>query len=93
MARNKNVVRPVVKQISLDEATVGEVELLLFSSIENKVPYGAWSRLVTELLQQMLRRKQANNELRQDLRVIYGDAQAQVARLKVELTKHGYSFE
>lgn len=56
MARTKDPFRqPCVKQISLDAQTVAEVELRLYSEVEGRVPYGSWTKLVTNLLQEWLK--------------------------------------
>ena len=54
MARQKKVDRPVEKSISIPSSIHNRVELLLVSPLEGKVPHGAWSGLVTQLLKQYL---------------------------------------
>ena len=49
------VQRPVEKTVSLPVAVVMEVDLYLFSELEGKVPHGAWSRLVTRLLEDYIK--------------------------------------
>jgi hypothetical protein len=49
-----NVIPPVEKKLSLPSNLVADVELQLFSELEGRVPHGAWSRLITGLLQQWL---------------------------------------
>lgn len=55
MAKPKKIIRPVMKNVSLPEDLVAEVDLLLYSELEGRVPFGAWSRLVEGLLRGELR--------------------------------------
>ena len=58
MARPKLTVRPREKTISLPEPLVEEVDRILHSELEGRVPHGEWSRYVSELiLQDLLKRK------------------------------------
>lgn len=50
MARPRKTDRPVEKSISMRASLVAEVDLHLFSELEGKVPFGAWSKLVEQLL-------------------------------------------
>lgn len=52
------VIRPVEKKISIPEDVVAQIDVLMWSELEGKVPFGAWSRLVTELLREHLARQQ-----------------------------------
>lgn len=56
MPRPKRTIRPIEKTISLPETLVAQVELALWSELEQKVPFGAWSRLVEQLLRDHLSR-------------------------------------
>ena len=55
MPRPKKTLRPVYKNISLPEDLVAQVELSLWSELEQRVPFGAWSGLVQQLLWEHLR--------------------------------------
>lgn len=48
------VIRPKEKSISLPEDVVARIDLELYSELEQKVPHGAWSRLVEKLLREHL---------------------------------------
>lgn len=50
MARPKRTVRPINKKISLPETMVFEVDLLLLSELEGKLPHAAWSNYVQGLI-------------------------------------------
>lgn len=50
MPKPKRTLRPVEKSISLPEDLVAKVDLLLYSEFEQRVPHGAWARLVNGLL-------------------------------------------
>lgn len=50
MPRVKRVDRPVRLEITLPESVSAAVELELFSDIEGRVPYGARSKLIEQLL-------------------------------------------
>ncbi len=54
MPRVKRVDRPVRLEITLPESVSAAVELELFSDIEGRVPYGARSKLLEQLLRQWL---------------------------------------
>jgi hypothetical protein len=54
MPKPAKVDRPTMKNLSLPESLVSRVELELFSDVEQRVPMGAWQRLVVELLQKWL---------------------------------------
>lgn len=54
MPRVKRVDRPVRLEITLPESVSAAVELELFSDIEGRVPYGARSKLIEQLLRSWL---------------------------------------
>jgi len=54
MARPKRVERSIQKTISFPEELVGRVDLLLFSEVEQKVPFGAWQAYLVRLIKQDL---------------------------------------
>lgn len=55
MPRPKRVDRPVRRHIQIPESVIAEVEILLFSELEGRVPHGAWSGLVDRLLRDWLK--------------------------------------
>ena len=59
MPRPRKTDRPVEKNLSLSSSLVARVELELFSELEGKVPFGAWQRYVTKLIEDDLARKHA----------------------------------
>lgn len=61
--RVKNPVKNVERKIQLPEQLDAELQLLLFSELEQRVPYGALTRLVVPLLEEFLRKYK---ESRQD---------------------------
>lgn len=62
MPRPKRVLRPVYKNISLPENLVAQVELSLWSELEQRVPFGAWSGLVQQLLWEHLKAQEQVGE-------------------------------
>ena len=66
MPKPKQVDRPIEKTLSLPTSVVTRVELELYSSLEGKVPHGAWSKLVTQLLREHFARIDAANGRVQD---------------------------
>lgn len=56
MGRPRKTIRPVEKNISLPEDLVAKVDLMLFSALEGRVPHGAWSRYISELIQKDLKK-------------------------------------
>lgn len=65
MPRPKKVNRPVEKSISLPETLCAQVDLMLWSELEERVPHGAWARYVRGLLEQdQLRRAQGQHAVR-----------------------------
>lgn len=57
MAKTKRTIRPIEKNISIPENIVAEVNLHLYSELEKKIPFAAWSKLVSSLLRQWLEEK------------------------------------
>jgi hypothetical protein len=58
MSRPKSIIRPIEKRVNLPEDLVARVELELYSELEQRVPFGAWSQLVQRLLREHLQRGQ-----------------------------------
>ena len=51
MARPRKTDRPVEKNISLPGSLVTRVELELWSDLEGKIPFGAWQRYISGLIE------------------------------------------
>lgn len=56
MPKPKSLDPGVSKNISIPQSVVEQVDALLYSQIESRVPHGAYSRLVTMLLRDWLGR-------------------------------------
>lgn len=54
MPRQPNTIRPASKNLQLPCDIVAQVDMHLWSDLEGRVPHGAWSRLVTSLLNDYL---------------------------------------
>jgi hypothetical protein len=54
MSKPRKTLRPVRKSIHLPEDIVAQVDLQLFSELEGKVPFAAWSMLLERLLREHL---------------------------------------
>ena len=54
MPKPKAIDPGISKNISIPESVVAQVDALLFSHTEARVPHGAYSRLITMLLRQWL---------------------------------------
>jgi hypothetical protein len=54
MPKPQKVDRPVEKHVNLPRSLTTKIDLLLFSELEGRVPFGAWSRLVEQLLKDYL---------------------------------------
>jgi hypothetical protein len=54
MSRQKSVVDRRLKNLSLDASLIDKVDLHLFSELENRVPHGAWQKLMEGLIRQWL---------------------------------------
>ena len=50
MPRPRLAIRPVEKNLSLPQDLVTQVDLELWSDVEGKVPFGAWSQYVEGLI-------------------------------------------
>lgn len=98
MARPASINKPIEKKLSLDAELVAKVELALFSDLEGRVPYGAWSGLIEQLLREHFNRAERQRALAEALQVasISGDAEAAHgtadAMLVSELEALGYDL-
>jgi hypothetical protein len=50
MPKPRRTDRPVEKSINLPQTLCAQVDLLLYSELEGRVPFGAWSKLIEQLL-------------------------------------------
>ncbi len=78
MARPASINKPIEKKLSLDAELVARVELALFSDLEGRVPYGAWSGLIEQLLREYFGRAERQRALGEALQtaMISGDPEA-----------------
>ena len=51
MPKPRRVDRPIEKSINLPVSLCTKIDLLLYSELEGRVPHGAWSKLVAQLLE------------------------------------------
>jgi hypothetical protein len=51
MPRPRRTDRPVEKSISLPQSLCTQVDLILWSDLEQRVPHGAWASLIQSLLE------------------------------------------
>ena len=58
MPRPKAVNPKLEKKLHLDAELVAKAELQLFSDLEGRVPYGAWSGYIEQLMREAQQRKQ-----------------------------------
>ena len=62
MGRPKNTIPCIEKNISIPAPLAARVDLVLFSELEGRVPHGAWSRYVSQLiLSDLIKKKEAKN--------------------------------
>lgn len=54
MPRPSKAIKPTEKNISLPSDLVARVDLVLYSDLEHRVPFGAWSKLMEALLMRWL---------------------------------------
>lgn len=98
MARPKSVNRPIEKKLSLDPDLVAKTELLLFSDLEGRVPYGAWSGLIEQLLREYFGRAERQRALVEGLLVAMLNSDTEAAHstadalLASELEALGYDL-
>ena len=61
MPRPRKAIRPIAKTISLPEDLVAQVDLILFSEVEGKVPFAAWQKYIENLIRADLARRSKEN--------------------------------
>lgn len=59
MPRHPKADKPVEKTINIPTSVCTKVDLILFSELEMRVPHGAWSRYICNLIDQDLARRQS----------------------------------
>jgi len=57
MSRPKGITRRISKNISLPEDIVARMELELFSEVDGRIPIGAQSQLIEQLLRDYFNKK------------------------------------
>ena len=62
MPRPKKIDRPVPKTLHLPESLVAQVDLLLFSEVEGRVPMGAWQKYLSSLILQDLEKRNVQGQ-------------------------------
>lgn len=68
MPRPKAVNPKLEKKLHLDAELVAKAELQLFSDLEGRVPYGAWSGYIEQLMREAQQRQQRAEALAKALR-------------------------
>ena len=56
MPRRKSITASIEKTVCLRPDLVAQVDLLLYSELEGKVPFGSWKRFIEEAIQEKLQR-------------------------------------
>lgn len=100
MPRPKSANPKITKHIPIDPDLCAKAELQLFSDLEGRVPYGAWSGLIEGLLRQYLaapRRQQTLVKELDELKMLatldHERAHSEAAKLLVaELEALGYDL-
>lgn len=59
MPRSPNILRPSKLTMNLPEDIRARLDLHLFSSVEGRVPHGAYARLISSLLREYLDKVEA----------------------------------
>lgn len=54
MARPRKTTRSIEKNICFDEPLVNRVDLVLYSPLEGKVPFGAWKKFLQSAVEDKL---------------------------------------
>lgn len=98
MPRPKAVNPKLEKKLHLDAELVAKAELQLFSDLEGRVPYGAWSGYIEQLMREAQQRQQRAEALAKALQEAVPLSQADPERwhghadelLLAELTALGY---
>ncbi|UOF77856.1 hypothetical protein [Bacteriophage sp.] len=62
MPRPKHIDRPIEAKVNIPSSLFTQVQLQLYSDLEQRVPYGAFSRYVVELIKKDQERLQQGKE-------------------------------
>lgn len=84
MPRPASINKPIEKKLSLDAELVAKVELALFSDLEGRVPYGAWSGLIEQLLREHFNRAERQRALAEALQVAESSGDAESAHFTAD---------
>jgi hypothetical protein len=57
----RKVDRPIEKSVNIPQSLATQVDLLLYSELEGRVPHGAWSRYIERLIRENLTGKPATS--------------------------------
>lgn len=103
MPKPKRVDRPVPKHIHFSQSLVDRVDLHLYSELEGRVPFGAWQKFITELVEGYFQQGGERESFLKAAKQIYlddgqdngfGDPEAYHSRgdriMEAELTRLGY---
>lgn len=61
MAKPKKVIRSIQKNIAIPEDLVAYMDLHLYSDLEGRVPFGAYSTFVSQLIREFFNARQTNS--------------------------------
>lgn len=64
MSRPPKAIRPVSKNLHVPQDLAVQVDLLLWSEVEAKVPHGAWARYIEGLIREDLAKRAAQGAAR-----------------------------
>lgn len=92
--RQPKAIKTVERKVQLPETLDAELQLLLFSEVEQRVPYGALSNLIVPLLQQYVtnlkeRRRNVSRPIHQGPPPSYADQHAGSGAAAVKATAAG----
>lgn len=59
MARPRKIDRPVGKTIHFPQSLAVQVDLMLYSEVEGRVPLGAWQKYLCELIKADMEKRNA----------------------------------
>ena len=99
MPRPKKTDRPVEKNISLPTSIVARCELEMYSALEGKLPFGAWQKFLTGLINEHFARVDRRKKFSADWKELDECCQgvsitpAFVELAKNALEKEGYYYD
>lgn len=56
MPKPKKAIPSITKNVCLPEPLVRRIDLILYSTLEDRVPHGAWSRFLITAIEEKLKR-------------------------------------